>query len=255
MHDASTPGNDLSRRQALGTIGGLGLGAVGLAATSASGGKSPYAAEALGWNAQRQQYELPDLPYAADALEPHIDAQTMEIHHGRHHAGYVRGLNNALDQLRKLRDDQADAGSIQHWQRQLSFHAGGHFNHTLFWTGMAPAGNGGGGQPEGSLARMIERDFGSFEKFNWQFQRAAASVEGSGWAWLVYEPNARMLLISQMESQQKLLVPGSIPLLGVDVWEHAYYLKYQNRRASYVDAFMNVVNWPEIQRRFSAVNA
>ena len=259
MDNTHAASKDMDRRTALGVLGAAGFGAasfggLGLGATAASGTTPGLSAKALGWNPDKQQYELPDLPYAADALEPHIDAQTMEIHHGRHHAGYVRGLNNALDQLRKLRNEEADAGSIQHWQRQLSFHAGGHFNHTLFWKGMAPAGSGGGGQPGGSLALTIERDFGSFEKFSWQFQRAAATVEGSGWAWLVFEPHARMLMISQMESQQKLLIPGSIPLLGVDVWEHAYYLNYQNRRPDYVQSFFNVINWDAVTKRFNDAN-
>ncbi len=238
----------INRRTALGV-----LGATGLAAISASTSRArAHTAASLGWNDAKMAYELPPLPYAFDALEPHIDAQTMEIHHDKHHAGYVKGLNAALDRLHAMRAETADAATIQHWQRQLSFHAGGHLNHTLFWSGMAPADEDGGGAPTGILAEAINRNFGSYDRFAWQFQRAAATVEGSGWAWLVYEPTASMLMISQMENQQKLLVPGSIPLLGVDVWEHAYYLKYQNRRATYLEAFMNVINWPEIQRRYDS---
>ncbi len=238
----------IDRRTALGVLGATGLAAIGASASRANA----HTAASLGWNDTKLAYELPPLPYAFDALEPYIDAQTMEIHHDKHHAGYVRGLNAALDQLHAMRAETTDAATLQYWQRQLSFHAGGHLNHALFWTGMAPADAGGGGTPTGVLAEAIIRNFGSYDRFAWQFQRAAATVEASGWAWLVYEPTASMLMISQMENQQKLLVPGSIPLLGVDVWEHAYYLKYQNRRATYLEAFMNVINWPEIQRRYEA---
>jgi Fe-Mn family superoxide dismutase len=177
---------------------------------------------------------------------------TMMIHHSKHHAGYVRGLNNALQKLKAIREGDGDASTLQHWQRQLSFHAGGHINHTLFWTGMAPESKGGGGNPTGSLADAINRDFGSADKFRMQFKAAAASVEGSGWGWLVYEPIAQRLMILQMQNQQQMMFAGAIPLLGVDVWEHAYYLNYQNRRADYIDAFMNIINWDEIQKRYDA---
>ncbi|MCA9302675.1 MAG: superoxide dismutase [Phycisphaerales bacterium] len=197
---------------------------------------------------------LPDLPYGYDALEPAIDAETMTIHHDKHHAGYVAGLNKALAMLHAIRWEKGDPGTIQHWERQLSFHAGGHVNHTLFWTGMAPANHGGGGEPTGKLADAIKRDFGSFDKFSWQFQAAAKSVEGSGWGWLVYEPMSARLMITQMQNQQQMMFAGAVPLLGVDVWEHAYYLRYQNRRADYLAAFMGIVNWPEIERRFAAAS-
>jgi superoxide dismutase, Fe-Mn family len=248
-----TPPSAINRRSALAAMGAMGvLGAVGGSALGANPAKRGNPMHnALGWNSTKAEYELAPLPYAYDALEPHIDAQTMEIHHSKHHAGYVSGLNNAISKLAAARDNQ-DAATIQHWQRQLSFHAGGHINHALFWTGMAPAGQGGGGEAGGSLRQAIERDFGSYQAFVWQFKQAAASVEASGWAWLVYEPMGGRLLISQMENQQKLLVTGATPLLGIDVWEHAYYLKYQNRRAAYIDAFFNVINWSAIQSRFDA---
>lgn len=234
--------SEISRRQAIGTMAG-GAGALGIGSVALS-------REALGWDEQLKGYSLPPLPYAPNALEPHIDEQTMLIHHGKHHAGYVRGLNKALDMLHQLRWDNGDPGLIQHWERQLSFHAGGHINHTLFWSGMAPADNGGGGRPTGALANQIERDFGSFDKMLWQFRAAAASVEGSGWGWLVWEPIGRRLMILQMQNQQQMLFAGAAPLLGVDVWEHAYYLRYQNKRKDYLDAFTSVINWPEIGRRF-----
>ena len=233
--------SEISRRHALGAIAG-GAGAMGFGSVALS-------REELGWNDQTKSYELPPLPYAPNALAPHIDERTMLIHHGKHHAGYVRGLNRALDKLHECRSSE-DADLIQHWERQLSFHAGGHINHTLFWSGMAPEGKGGGGRPTGGLATQIERDFGSFDRMLWQFKAAAKSVEGSGWAWLVWEPLGRRLLVTQMENQQKLMFPGGVPLLGVDVWEHAYYLRYQNMRGDYLEAFTNVINWPEVGRRF-----
>lgn len=257
MHDEATS-DAMDRRTAMSTMGGMGVvgaAALGSVASATSPRTSVRTEEMLGWNKQKMAYELPELPYAYDALEPSIDAKTMHIHHDKHHAGYVKGLNTALDQLHSIRMEKGDPGTIQFWERKLSFHAGGHFNHSLFWTGMAPESAGGGGEPTGTLAEAIRLDFGSFDKFSWAFQRAAATVEGSGWGWLVYEPHARRLLITQMENQQKLFIPGCVPLLGVDVWEHAYYLKYQNHRATYLQAFMDVINWPEIQRRYDEARA
>ncbi|MDF1808622.1 MAG: superoxide dismutase [Phycisphaerales bacterium] len=206
----------------------------------------------LGWDKANKKYTLPPLPYAYDSLKAVIDEETMRIHHNKHHAGYVRGLNSALNKLRAIRWDESDADLIQHWQRQLSFHMGGHINHTLFWKGMLSEFDGGGGQPKGNLLAVINRDFGSFGKFTKQFKLAATKVEGSGWGWLVYEPMSNRLMISQMQNQQDMLFAGAIPLLGVDVWEHAYYLKYQNRRADYVEGFMRIINWEEISRRFES---
>ncbi len=242
---------DLTRRQAIATMTATTAGIAGLASIAPA---STLATLNLGFDNSTNEYTLPDLPYAYDALEPHIDATTMTIHHSKHHAGYVKGLNNALKQLHAIRWNKGDPGTLQHWQRQLAFHAGGHINHTLFWQGMAPNKNQGG-NPTGTLAKAIIRDFGSIEKFNWQFKAAAKSVEGSGWGWLVYEPMSKQLMITQMQNQQNMMFAGTIPLLGVDVWEHAYYLAYQNRRAEYLNAFMNVINWSEIQRRFDAATA
>lgn len=246
----------ISRRQAV-----LGMGAVtalgGLAAGESLArvglGASLVSPEELGWNEKTLEYELPPLPYPADALEPFIDAETMTIHHDKHHAGYVKGLNHALQALFELRSGGGDPALIGHWSRQLSFHGSGHVNHALFWQGMAPAGHGGGGMPEGKLMAQIERDFGSFEQFVVHFKAAAKAVEGSGWGWLVWEPIARQLLVLQIENQQKLMMTGVVPILGIDVWEHAYYLRYRNRRAEYVDAFMNIVNWPWAQARFERI--
>lgn len=245
FHDAN-----LTRRAALTSIGALGVAAL---ATGAEQRKPPVVfgllPEQLGWNAATGEYALPNLPYAADALEPHIDAATMEIHHGRHHAAYVSGLNRALAALRSARES-GDFALVKHWSREVSFHGAGHINHALFWHMMAPAGKGGGGAPDGALAETIDRDFGSFDKFAAHFKAAAVQVEGSGWAWLVHDPISRRLLVIQGEKQQDMMLTGVFPLLGVDVWEHAYYLRYQNRRADYVNAFMNVVNWPYVQRLF-----
>ncbi len=247
--------NEITRRDAIGSMAAL--GAIGLGAGGAYGAqpnvRTPSVSPAaLGYDAQNNEYTLPELPYTFDALEPVIDEQTMRIHHGKHHAGYVRGANNALKQLDAIRWGNADIGLIQHWQRQLSFHMGGHINHTLFWSGMAPEDQGGGGQPEGNLAQQIMQDFGSFDKFRIHFTNAATKVEGSGWGWLVYEPSAKRLMVLQMQNQQDMMFTGAIPLLGVDVWEHAYYLKYQNMRANYVEAFMRVINWKEISSRYEA---
>ena len=243
---------DMTRRQALTTMTAATAGVAGLSSLASA---STLSIDDLGFDQNTGEYTLPDLPYGYDALAPAIDVITMTIHHTKHHAGYVKGLNNAIKQLGMIRDGSGDAGMIQHWQRQLSFHGGGHINHTMFWTGMAPAGSGGGGEPGGSLGKAIARDFGSFERFKGQFMGAAKSVEGSGWGWLIYEPIAKRLMVSQMQNQQEMLFAGAVPLLGVDVWEHAYYLSYQNRRGDYLSAFMDLVNWSEIQRRYDAATA
>ena len=246
---ASAMTADMTRRQAL---SGMTAAAAGIAGLSSIAHASTLASIDLGFDADSNEYTLPPLPYGYDELAPHIDEQTMRIHHNKHHAGYVRGLNKALHQLHAIRWEKGDPGTLQHWQRQLSFHAGGHINHTLFWTGMAPESKGGGGDPSGSLSKAITKDFGSVDKFKWQFKAAAKAVEGSGWGWLVYEPLAQRLMILQMQNQQQMMFAGAIPLLGVDVWEHAYYLSYQNRRADYLEAFMKIINWTEIQNRYNA---
>lgn len=206
----------------------------------------------LGYDAEAGMFVLPPLPYASDALEPHIDEQTMRIHHDKHHAGYVRKLNAAMDEMKKIRSGEGDAGLIDHWTRELNFNAGGHLNHVLFWRGMAPTNAGGGGRPQGELARAIDRDFGSFDAFSAHFRAAAGAIRGSGWGWLCLEPVSGRLVVTHMHNQEDGLFAGLVPLLGVDVWEHAYYLRYQNERGRYVEAFMNVVNWGEVGRRLDA---
>ena len=245
----------IDRRAALGAIGGLAaMGAVAAAAGNAGRrGTAVVTQEQLGWNESRGEYVLPDLPYAYTALEPHIDTQTMQIHHDKHHQGYVNGTNRALQALEDIRMGRGDPGLIKHWSRELSFNGSGHVNHTMFWFGMAPEEDGGGGQPEDdALAERLEQDFGSFNQFAAHFKLAAGAVEGSGWGWLVHDPVSGKLRIIQGEKQQDLMMTGVVPLLGVDVWEHAYYLRYQNRRGDYLDAFMNVINWSEIARRYRA---
>jgi Fe-Mn family superoxide dismutase len=194
--------------------------------------------------------QLPSLPYEYNALEPNIDEPTLRLHHDKHHKAYVDGLNNAQVKLREARE-KADFSLIKHWERELAFHGSGHILHSLYWEIMAPAGKGGGGKPEGELLRQIESDFGSLDGFQKQFSAAAAAVEGSGWAILTLSPLERKLEILTAEKHQDLTLWGAAPILTVDVWEHAYYLKYQNRRADYLAAWWNVVNWPAAMGRLN----
>lgn len=198
-------------------------------------------------------HSLPDLPYAYDALEPHIDKQTMELHHTKHHQTYVNGVIAAEKGLAGARA-AGDFGLIQHLSRQLAFHYGGHYLHSMFWKIMAPGGSGGGGAPADALADKINEDFGSFEAFHKQFSAAAATVEGSGWALLHYRPNDKRLVVCQAENQHKVAQWGATPILGIDVWEHAYYLKYQNKRPAYIEAWWNVVNWAQVGKNLSALS-
>ncbi|MBW3540999.1 MAG: superoxide dismutase [Planctomycetes bacterium] len=197
-------------------------------------------------------YSLPDLPYSYDALEPHIDAATMEIHHTKHHQAYINKANDALSGHSDLASK-----SIEDLMRNLSAvpedirttirnNGGGHANHSLFWTIMKP---GGGGQPKGELADAISGKFGSFENFKNEFSNAAGTRFGSGWAWLSVDGGS--IVVESTPNQDTPLSEGRTPVLGLDVWEHAYYLKYQNRRPDYVTAWWNVVNWEEVARRFA----
>lgn len=196
------------------------------------------------------EYVLPPLPWAVDALEPHYDARTVELHHGIHHQGYVNGLNAAGKALAAARA-AGDMALIKHWERELAFHGGGHLLHALFWTNLTPAG---GGPPRpGPLARALERDFGGYAGFRAQFQAATVAVEGSGWGILAVEPGGGALAVVQVEKHQNQVLPGWVPILAVDVWEHAYYLRYQNRRAAFVEAVMDhLINWVDVEARFTA---
>ena len=197
-------------------------------------------------------YQLPDLPYAYDALEPHIDEETMKLHHAKHHNGYVNKTNAALENHPKLAEKTiedliADLDSVpEDIKADIRNQGGGHVNHSLFWTVLSP---NGGGEPTGDLAQEIENTFGSFEKFKDAFKTEATGRFGSGWAWLVV--NNGKLEITNTLNQDSPLTEGKTPILGIDVWEHAYYLNYQNKRGDYVDAFWNVVNWEEVANRYN----
>ena len=195
-------------------------------------------------------FELPSLPYAFDALEPNIDARTMEIHHGKHHAGYTSKLNDAVagtdmegKSIEDLLKNHSDNTAVRN-------NGGGFYNHNLFWNIMSP---NGGGQPAGIVAEAINSAFGSFDGFKEKFSAAAASRFGSGWAWLCVHPGGKVEICST-PNQDNTLMPGvgcgGFPILGLDVWEHAYYLHYQNRRPDYIGAFFNVINWDEVTRRY-----
>lgn len=196
-------------------------------------------------------YQLPDLPYDYDALEPHIDARIMELHHDKHHRGYVDGANAAVERLEEMRET-GDFGDVKAVKRDLSFNLSGHVNHTVFWENMSPDG---GGEPGGELADAVEEDFGSFDGFRSDFSAAAKGVEGSGWGMLVHDQVADRLLVIQAENHNNRAVQGSTPLLVCDVWEHAYYLQYENDRGEYVDAFWNVVDWDDVARRYEAARS
>ncbi|WP_017755802.1 superoxide dismutase [Calidifontibacillus oryziterrae] len=199
------------------------------------------------------KFELPSLPYEHNALEPHIDAKTMEIHHSKHHNAYVTNLNAALEGNEELlsksiEDLMANLDAVPEAVRTaVRNNGGGHANHSLFWTVMSP---NGGGEPTGDLADAINQKFGSFDKFKEEFAKAAATRFGSGWAWLVV--NNGQLEVTSTPNQDTPLMEGKTPILGLDVWEHAYYLNYQNRRPDYISAFWNVVNWEEVTKRFNS---
>ena len=198
-------------------------------------------------------FELPDLDYSHDALEPHIDARTMEIHHGKHHAGYTAKLNAALEGTDKSNQSIDEIMlSLDMSNGALRNNGGGYYNHCLFWKVMSP---NGGGNPSGSLAEAINRDFGSFDEFKNTFSNAAATQFGSGWAWLCVHPGGKLEVCST-PNQDNPMMPGvgcsGTPILGIDVWEHAYYLNYQNRRPDYIEAFFSVLNWTEVQNSYES---
>lgn len=194
------------------------------------------------------RHQLPPLPYPADALEPWYDAQTVALHHGAHHQSYVNGLNAAGDKLEAARAS-GDFATIKALERELAFHGGGHLLHSVFWTNLTPHG---GGRPGGALAEAVDQSFGSFDAFLAQFKAATVAVEGSGWGVLAADTACPALAIFQVEKHQNQLIPGWVPILVVDVWEHAYYLKYQNRRAEFVDAVLeHLVNWEDVARRLA----
>jgi Fe-Mn family superoxide dismutase len=197
-------------------------------------------------------YELPKLPYAYDALEPHVDARTMEIHHTKHHQAYINNVNNAIAgsdlEKKSVEDLVASLSAVpENIRTAVRNNGGGHANHSLFWTVMA---KGAGGKPSGDLAKAIDGAFGKFESFQEQFTKAATTRFGSGWAWLSVDGGK--LVVESTANQDSPLSEGRTPILGLDVWEHAYYLKYQNKRPDYIAAFYNVINWDEVARRYAA---
>ncbi|NUN98332.1 MAG: superoxide dismutase [Candidatus Omnitrophica bacterium] len=192
-------------------------------------------------------YVLPPLPYEYNALEEVIDERTMKLHHDKHHDAYVKGLIKANDDLAKARKS-GDFGNIQALSRQVAFHGGGHALHCIFWASMAAPGQGG--EPSAKLAAAIERDFGGLDSMLAHLKAASKAVEGSGWGLLTYSIASGRLNILQAQNQQMLTQWATVPLLGIDVWEHAYYLKYQNNRAAYVDAFPKIINWADVSKRF-----
>jgi len=192
-------------------------------------------------------HQLPPLPYPYNALEPYIDEKTMRIHHDKHHQSYVDGLNKAEDKLAEARKN-GNFDLVKHWERELAFNGAGHYLHTLFWNVMSPQG---GGRPAGALLKEIERSFGSYDSFKQQFSEAAEKVEGGGWAILLWSPRSHRLEILTAEKHQNLSQWDVIPLLVLDVWEHAYYLKHQNQRGDYIKDWWNVVNWPYVAERYA----
>ncbi|MGI8648298.1 MAG: superoxide dismutase [Mycobacteriales bacterium] len=196
-------------------------------------------------------YTLPDLGYDYGALEPHISGKIMELHHAKHHQAYVAGANTALEQLAQAREKE-QLGSVNLFQKNLAFNLAGHVNHSVFWQNMSP---NGGDKPAGELAAAIEEHFGSFDAFRAHFGAAALGIQGSGWAVLAWEPLGKNLIIEQLYDHQSNLAIGGYPLLMLDMWEHAFYLQYQNVKADYVKAWWSVTNWADVSQRFETAQA
>lgn len=193
-------------------------------------------------------YTLPELTYDYAALEPHISARIMELHHSKHHAAYVAGANAALEQMEEARANNS-FGAINKLEKDLAFHLGGHINHSIFWTNLTPDSQG---RPSGELAAAIDEFFGSFDAFQAHFSAASLGIQGSGWGILSWDPVGARLIIQQLFDQQANTAQATIPILQLDMWEHAFYLDYVNVKADYVKAFWNIANWADAQERFSA---
>lgn len=234
-----TPPGAMARRsflQAMGVSAGLAtLGATTATVTASENGDGDIT----------MTYELPELPYDYDALEPHIDQRIMKLHHTTHHQSYVDGANDALEEFESMRESD-DFEGIRATKRDFSFNLSGHINHTIFWENMSPDGDG---EPEGDLANAIDSDFGSFDAFQSEFTEAANEVQPVGWAMLFYEPLADRLMVGQIESQNQLVHQDSTPLLTLDMWEHAYYLQYEADGDEYVEEWWNVVDWDDVTER------
>jgi Fe-Mn family superoxide dismutase len=196
-------------------------------------------------------YQLPDLPYDFSALEPVISAEIMELHYSKHHKTYVTNLNAALEKYVDA-ESKRDVAAMIALQQAIKFNGGGHVNHSIFWTNLAPAREGGGEAPKGALAEAINKEFGSVDSFIEKMSAATVAIQGSGWGWLGYNKAAHRLIIATCSNQDPLSTQGFVPLLGIDVWEHAYYLQYKNVRADYVKNIWKIVNWRNVEERFSA---
>lgn len=198
-----------------------------------------------------QPYVLPKLPYEFNALEPYISAAIMELHYSKHHAGYVTNLNAALEKLAQAEQNQ-DVSAIASLLQAIKFNGGGHINHSIFWTNLAPKSEGGGNPPTGAIAEAINKEFGSVQALMDLMTAKAVPLQGSGWVWLGYNTATKKLAVEACDNQDPLISKGLIPLLGIDVWEHAYYLQYKNVRADYVKAIWNIINWKNVDERFAA---
>lgn len=198
-----------------------------------------------------QQFKLPELPYDFNALEPVISAEIMTLHYTKHHAGYVTNLNKAMEQLAEAEQKQDLAAQIA-LQSAIKFNGGGNINHSIFWTNLAPKGKGGGEPVKKPISSAIDRDFGSLDKFIEQMSAKAVAIQGSGWSWLGLNKGNGRLEIATCDNQDPLVIKGLVPLLGIDVWEHAYYLQYKNVRADYVKAIWQIINWANVAERYDA---
>lgn len=196
----------------------------------------------------KTSYELPGLPYGFDALEPVISKEIMELHYSKHHKAYVTNLNAALEKYHEA-ETKNNVSEMIALQAAIKFNGGGHINHSIFWTVLAPLSKGGGGEPKGNLAKMIVQDFGSFEAFKEKLTNASVGIQGSGWGWLGYNKSTKRLEIATCANQDPLSSLGLVPLVGIDVWEHAYYLQYKNVRPEYVKAIWQIFNWSEVENR------
>jgi len=194
-----------------------------------------------------ETYTLPDLPYDPGALEPHISGRIMELHHDKHHAGYVKGANETLEKLHEMRG-KGDFSVVSMLEKNLAFHVSGHVLHSLFWTNLSP---NGGGDPTGDLAELLDDTFGGVTVFRQQMREAAATIQGSGWALASWEPVAGRIVVQQVYDHQGNHGQGTIPLLAIDAWEHAFYLQYENRKAEFFSAIWNVINWADVTRRLT----
>lgn len=196
-----------------------------------------------------ERYSLPELPYPYDALEPHLSSEILDLHYNKHHAGYVKGANDTLEQLAQARREQS-FGYIGQLEKSLAFHLSGHVLHSLLWKNLSPQG---GGRPKGALGAAVDEHFGGFDAFKAQLSAAASSVQGSGWGALSWEPLGKRLVVEQVHDHQSNVGCATLPLLVIDMWEHAFYLQYQNRKTEWIDAFWNIVNWQDVTARYEKV--